>query len=296
MYERLTECPVCNSANFENYKIVKDHSVSKESFVICKCKSCNFQFTNPRPTEESISSYYDSDDYISHTNKANNLINWIYKQARQYSVSYKLSIINKFSANKNARILDYGCGTGFFLNNAQKQGWQAFGVEPSEQARTIARQNEQATIVSGLSELNLKNKKFQVITLWHVLEHIHRLNEVLQELKGLLKEKGRILIAVPNIESFDQEVFQEYWAAYDVPRHLYHFSPDSMKTLMLKHGLKIKKIYPMKLDAFYISLLSNKYKNSQARYLNSFITGLKSNSAAKSNISKYSSLIYEIKK
>lgn len=258
------------------------------------CDNCNFQFTNPRPSETEIAKYYQSDDYISHSDQANSPIGYLYKLARTYALASKRKLINTIAKDKKGRLLDYGCGTGYFLNTMKENGWKTYGLEPNDKARSIAQ--TKTTVEAHLDQLNLKNKKFDIITLWHVLEHVHHINDTIKILKTLLKEKGKIIIAVPNIESYEQDVFQENWAAYDVPRHLYHFSKDTMNTLMLKHGLKIKRVYPMKLDAYYISLLSNKYQTGKNQYLKSLITGYKSNSYADSNENNYSSLIYIIKK
>jgi 2-polyprenyl-3-methyl-5-hydroxy-6-metoxy-1,4-benzoquinol methylase len=294
MYEKLNECPICSASNLKNHLVVKDHSVSQESFNIMICENCNFQFTNPRPSEEEIGKYYQSEEYISHSDKANSPINLIYKMARKYALASKKRLINSIAKDKKGRILDYGCGTGYFLETMKEDGWKTYGLEPNEKAREIAK--TKTKVKENLEQLNLKNKKFDIITLWHVLEHIHNINDTIKVLKTILKEKGKIVIAVPNIDSYENNVFENDWAAYDVPRHLYHFNQDTMNTLMLKHGLKIKKVYPMKLDAYYISLLSNKYKYNKNKFLESFITGYKSNSYAIKNKNNYSSLIYIIKK
>lgn len=294
MYEKLSECPVCSASNLKNHKVVKDYSVSQESFNIMVCENCNFQFTNPRPNQEEIGKYYKSEDYISHSDKSNTPINFLYKLARKYALSSKKKLINSITKNKKGRILDYGCGTGYFLKTMKDNGWKTYGIEPNDDARKIA--SSKSKVEENIEDLKLKNKKFDVITLWHVLEHIHNLNETMKVLKTILKEKGKIVIAVPNIESYEQSVFEEQWAAYDVPRHLYHFSQDTMNTLILKHGLKIKKIHPMKLDSYYISLLSNKYKFDKNKFIKSIITGYKSNIYAIKNENNYSSLIYIIKK
>ncbi|WP_296618446.1 class I SAM-dependent methyltransferase [Marivirga sp.] len=294
MYEKLSECPVCSASNLRNHMVVKDHSVSKESFNIMVCDNCNFHFTNPRPDKDEIGKYYESEEYISHSDKANSPINLIYKIARKYALSTKKKLINSVAKDKKGRILDYGCGTGYLLETMKSDGWKTFGIEPNDKARELA--SQKVKVKETIEQLDLKNKKFDIITLWHVLEHIHDLNSTIKTLKTILKEKGKIIIAVPNIESYEESIFGEEWAAYDVPRHLYHFSQDTMKTLMLKHGLKIKQIYPMKLDAYYISLLSNKYKFKKNKFLSSFITGYKSNTYANNNKNNYSSLIYVIKK
>ncbi|WP_340152882.1 class I SAM-dependent methyltransferase [uncultured Marivirga sp.] len=294
MYEKLDECPVCGASNLRNHKVIKDHSVSKESFNIMICENCNFQFTNPRPSENDIGKYYQSEDYISHSDKANSPINLLYKLARKYALASKRKLINSIAKQKKGRILDYGCGTGYFLETMKANGWKTYGIEPNDIARTIA--NKKTAVHNNIQNLNLKNRKFDVITLWHVLEHIHDINNTIKTLKTILKEKGKIVVAVPNIESYENSVFDEEWAAYDVPRHLYHFSQETMKTLMLKHGLKVKKVYPMKLDAYYISLLSNKYKYNKNKFINSIITGYKSNTYATNHNNNFSSLIYVIKK
>lgn len=296
MYEKLNECPVCNSDNISNYKIVKDHTVSNESFVIMKCGNCNFQFTNPRPDAENISQFYKSEDYISHTNKGNNPINVIYLLVRKYSTSIKIKLINSVTKKPKGKILDYGCGTGYFLHAIQKEGWKVYGVEPDTEARKIAESELGFTLEKNIKPLVKKAEKFDVITLWHVLEHIHDLNGIINQLKTLLKEKGKLIIAVPNIDSLDNKLYDEDWAAYDVPRHLYHFNKETMKTLILKHGMKIKKTYPMKFDSYYISMLSEKYKNGSSNIIKSLLNGYKSNSYARKNEENYSSIIFEIKK
>jgi 2-polyprenyl-3-methyl-5-hydroxy-6-metoxy-1,4-benzoquinol methylase len=294
MYEKLSECPVCSASNLKNHKVVKDHAVSQESFNIMICENCNFQFTNPRPDRKEIGKYYQSDGYISHSDKANSPINFIYKIARKSALLKKRNLINSIAKHQKGRLLDFGCGTGYFLDTMKKDGWKVSGIEPNQDARAIA--NQKVKVKETIDQLHLKNKKYNVITLWHVLEHIHDLNDTIKQLKSILKEKGKLVIAVPNIESYEQSVFQEDWAAYDVPRHLYHFNQETMKTLMLKNGLKIKKTYPMKLDAYYISLLSNKYRFQTNKFIKSFITGYKSNSYAVKHNNNFSSLIYIIKK
>jgi len=296
MYEKLTHCPVCSSDNINNHKVVIDHSVSKESFVIMQCQNCSFQFTNPRPRVDSIGRFYESDEYISHTNKANSPINLIYKLVRKYSTQNKVQLLNTIIPKAKGKVLDYGAGTGYFLQAMNKAGWKTYGVEPNQAARQLAEQTTNIQIAPDLSALDTHNKKLDVITLWHVLEHVHDLNKVFIALKGLLKEKGRMIIAVPNIASLDNTIYQEEWAAYDIPRHLYHFNQESMRTFILKHGMRIKKTYPMRFDSYYISLLSQKYKTGKSNYIKSFINGYKSNSYAKNNHNNFSSLIYEIKK
>ncbi len=293
MYIKIESCPVCKNRDIKNLMICKDHLNSGESFAINECSNCTVQFTNPRPEDEKLYKYYQSDNYISHANKGTNLVNKIYKLVRNYTLRKKLDIINSLS--KSDYILDIGCGTGEFLDLCQDNKWKIAGVEPNKDARAKAEKLTNKTIFEDLFSCNEKSA-FKIITLWHVLEHLPDLDKVLSHLKTLLHKKGKIVIAVPNNKSYDAIKYKEHWAAYDVPRHLYHFNQKSIGFLAKKHQLKIKKMLPMKLDAFYVSLLSEKYKNNSSNYIKSFLTGLKSNSYAKRNNNNYSSLIFILKK
>lgn len=289
MYERLDECPICKSTKIRNHMICKDHSISQESFAIVKCMNCNFLFTNPRPDEAHLYKYYQSEDYISHTNKSNNPINSLYKVARHFTIKNKLNLLSKY--HRGGNLLDYGCGTGEFLKAAKKKDWDVTGYEPTMEAHKAMDETIKDRVFHNIDDLKY-NKHFHIITLWHVLEHISDLNAVIKKLKKMLRPEGLLIIAVPNHESYDAKYYKEYWAAYDLPRHLYHFSPQTMKYFLSTNKLKLKAMYPMRLDAFYVSLLSEKYKTGVTNYLKAFSLGLKSNKAAKADGNNYSSLIY----
>lgn len=292
MYEKVESCPSCHSKEFINHMICDDYSVSKESFAIMKCSNCELLLTSPRPSKDEIGSYYQSEDYISHTNQANNLINWVYKIARNYTLRKKFKLIKRLASKES--ILDYGCGTGHLLNYIQQnKSWKTLGIEPDETARTIAIGDHGLNVVSSIEEL--PDKKFGIITLWHVLEHVHDLNETIQALKKHLSKKGRLVIAVPNHKSFDEQIYQQHWAAYDVPRHLYHFNQLTIKELMKYNKFTLEETIPMKLDAYYVSMLSEKHKTGKINYLKSVINGWKSNTWARKNNKNYSSLIYIFK-
>ncbi|QMU31079.1 class I SAM-dependent methyltransferase [Adhaeribacter radiodurans] len=294
-YERLNRCPICNKDLLKNFLIVKDNSVSKESFVIVQCENCGFKFTNPRPDENSIGKYYQSAEYISHTNKATGITNKAYKLVRTYTIKQKVDLINRFAPKYT--LLDYGCGTGNFLEASKKDGWSVQGYEPSSVARTQAEGLLQQTLAADVSALeHIENESFQVITLWHVLEHIHTLNETFKKLTQLTKIGGNIIVAVPNADSHDAQVYKENWAAYDVPRHLYHFNQATMKRFFKKHKLELLEIIPMKFDAYYVSMLSEKYLTGNNEYIKSVLNGFKSNNYASKNANDYSSLIYVGKK
>ena len=299
MYKRLENCPVCNGSEFKNTIICKDYLVSQESFVIVECQKCKFSFTNPRPIESELSRFYNSDEYISHNSSGRNLINSVYKIARHFTLRGKLNLVKKVKNSSSKQILDVGCGTGDFLNLCNRKGWKSYGVEPNDKARTKASIFNKNKVVANISEIDTNN--FDIITLWHVLEHIPDLNKTIDNLKEILSSKGKLIVAVPNNSSWDAEHYKQHWAAYDVPRHLYHFTQQSFSLLMKKHKLKIEAIIPMKLDSYYVSLLSEKYQQQDKIskgniYINSILNGYKSNSYAKKHANNFSSLIYIIKK
>ena len=293
MNEKLTHCPVCENTAFKTFLSCKDHTVTQETFEIVACKNCDFKFTNPRPNKVILPKYYQSEEYISHSNKNNSLIHLVYKQARNFTIRKKVKLINTIS--KKGTILDVGCGTGEFLSACKSDGWKIEGVEPSQvavnQLVTLLKQ-EVYNAIFDVAHENLAD----VITMWHVLEHVPDLNKTIEKINALLKTDGTLIIAVPNYPSYDAAIYKELWAAYDVPRHLYHFDRNVMKNLLDKHSLEIKEILPMKLDAYYVSLLSEKYKNAKNNYISAIVNGYKSNTWAKNNNGEYSSLIYIIEK
>ncbi len=292
-YERLEHCPVCGKEELKNFLVVTDNSVSKESFVIVECENCTFKFTNPRPDLESIGNYYESEDYISHSNTRSGIINKAYHVVRSITIKQKVELINRYAPAKGT-ILDYGCGTGIFLSACKKDGWEIRGVEPSSKARQTASQETGEVVASDLSEL--EGEKFEIITLWHVLEHIHSLNETMSKLVDMLQEDGTLIIAVPNADSHDAQQYKENWAAYDVPRHLYHFTQPTMKRFLKKHKMILEEVLPMKFDAYYVSMLSEKHKVGKTKMLSSVMNGYKSNSYAEKNGNDYSSLIFVARK
>ncbi|PVY40476.1 class I SAM-dependent methyltransferase [Pontibacter virosus] len=292
-YERLEHCPICGKEDFKNFLVVTDNAVSKESFVIVECENCSFKFTNPRPDVTSIDKYYESEEYISHSNIKTGIINRAYHVVRSITTKQKVELINRHAPAKGT-ILDYGCGTGVFLNACKQDGWGIRGVEPNVRAREEASSLTGETVVKGLEEIS--SEKFEVITLWHVLEHIHLLNETLAELINLLQEDGTLIIAVPNADSHDAQQYKANWAAYDVPRHLYHFTQPTMKRLLKKHKMQLEEVLPMKFDAYYVSMLSEKQKEGKTKVISSVLNGYKSNSYAEKNGKDYSSLIFVAKR
>ena len=246
--------------------------------------------TYPQPSVESLGKYYESEDYISHTDGKRSLFEKAYHFVKSIALKNKLDLINS-QQPKKGRILDIGAGTGDFLAVAKDNGWETVGVEPSEKARAIALKKA----VSFVEETSgLENHSFDVITMWHVLEHVPNLDNQIKELKRLLKPSGTLIVAVPNFKSFDAKHYGTFWAAYDVPIHFWHFSKKAIKVLFEKENMKLEKILPMKFDSFYVSLLSEKYKHGKMNFVKAFFIGLQSNIKAKRNF-EYSSHIYVLK-
>lgn len=273
---------------------VKDYTVSGELFTIAECQSCSLRFTQDVPDENAIAPYYKSEGYISHTNTAKGLINRLYHWVRKRTISGKRKRVERSTGIKAGKMLDIGSGIGSFVNEMKQHGWQATGLEPDGDARKVAKELYGFELADTRQLYQLPAGHFDAITLWHVLEHVHDLSKYIEQVKMLLNGKGRLFVAVPNYTAADAAIYKQYWAAYDVPRHLYHFSPRSMQTLMKKNGLKILQYKQMWYDSFYISLLSSTYKNEQTDWLASFWNGLRSNILAIGNKKKCSSVIYVI--
>lgn len=280
----------------------QDHIVSKAYFDLIIDDDLEMLITSPRPKEEDLPNYYESEAYISHTDSSKSFIDKIYQLVKNYTILQKIKLINSFNTESKT-ILDIGSGTGDFLVACKNNGWQVIGIEPNDKARNFALQkmnlsnsiqNPFFTSVEELIEKEI-NKKFDIITMWHVLEHVPNLENYIIHLEKLLKPKGRLIIAVPNYKSHDAKFYGRFWAAFDVPRHLWHFSQNSIKLIFLRIGMVVENIIPMKFDAYYVSLLSEKYKNGFSNPIKAFYRGFISNfKAFKSK--EYSSLIYILKK
>ena len=276
--------------NKTHYLKVKDHSVSQEIFDLYHDEKLDMLVTQPQPSLDTLSKYYDSPNYISHTDSNKSLFEKLYQIVKNIALKNKLNLINSLSENKG-KILDIGAGVGDFLAFVKQNGWQTIGIEPSQKAREIA-MKKGVEFVNETSDL--EKNSFDIITMWHVLEHVPNLEVQIKELKRLLKPNGTLIIAVPNFKSFDANHYKEFWAAYDVPIHFWHFSKTAIKLLFEKENMKLEKFIPMKFDSFYVALLSEKYKTGKMNYFKAFFIGLKSNWKAKKS-SEYSSHIYILK-
>ena len=272
------------------YLTVKDFSVTKETFGLYRDEKYDMLVTFPKPNLEELPSYYESEDYISHSDKKTGLFSMIYQFVRGFTLKNKLNIIEQFQSNKGT-LLDIGAGTGHFLDLAQKNKWKVTGIEPNDGAKKIASEK-------GISFMDnvesIESNSFDVITMWHVLEHVYDLEEQIHQLKRVLKKNGTLIIAVPNFRSYDAKYYKRFWAAFDAPRHLWHFSKKSIKKLFQDKNMIVVEMLPMKWDAFYVSLLSEKNKKGYMNFFKGIYMGFRSNYKAKRHF-QYSSIIYIIK-
>jgi len=291
MNVNLEACPLCGCLHNKPFLETKDYLLTGESFNLVQCSDCTLVYTNPRPTPDFMGRYYESGDYISHVQDKSNIKNIIYYWARNLMFHKKLSWMKSLQPIKS-RLLDYGCGTGSFLNFLFTKEWDVWGVEPNETARKLAPNRLSNRVFANLEELPLM--EFDIITLWHVLEHLHDIHGTIEVLLSNLSKPGWLVLAIPNFTSYDAKYYKNYWAGYDVPRHLSHFNGETMKLLAKKHRLQLVKTLPLVLDAYYICMLSEKYRQG------SQVTGLyhafKSNLDASKKPSNYSSLVYVLKK
>ena len=295
--KQFSPCPICNKEDISTLLYTKDYSLTGEDFQIIQCSHCTLEYTDPAPSKEDIAPYYNFPSYISHTDSKEGFVNKIYHKVRNLTLTQKTNWVQSLFTGHKGQLLEVGAGTGAFAHSMSKQGWKVTALEPDESSRNKALENYNIQLLP-IEKLNdLDSASYEVITLWHVLEHVHDLNEYMKLFHRLLKPNGRLVIAVPNYTSYDAGFYKKHWAAYDVPRHLYHFSPMSMHYLTKKHKMFIVQKLPMWFDSFYVSLLSEKYKQSgMLGMLRAFFIGCISNLAALRNTDRGSSIIYEIKK
>lgn len=269
---------------------LKDYAVTGEDFSLYFDADLEMLITRPQPNAQQLSRYYESEDYISHTDAKRSAFEFVYQKVKSFALRRKLSLLHKAQKGKG-HLLDIGAGTGAFVQAATKAGWDAVGFEPGERAAAHARERD-VTLIPSLK--NLPDAGFDVITMWHVLEHVPDVSAQIQTLKRLLAPGGLIVVAVPNFKSADAAHYGKHWAAFDVPRHLWHFSKTAIQRLMQRNALEVVETKPMWFDAFYVSLLSEKYKTGSMRPLQAFWQGLKSNFSGRST-GEFSSLIYLVR-
>lgn len=292
--ERITlhTCPLCGNDYLESVMECKDYYASGETYGLAKCSKCGFLLTQNVPDETEIGRYYETPAYISHSDTRKGLTNSLYHIVRKHMLKRKRRLVENISGRTNGNLLDYGTGTGYFAQAMKEAGWHVTAIEKSEQARKTALDNFGLQVSSEQSFGQLPTGTFHVITLWHVLEHLQNLNEMWEQLRQLLALGGCLIIAVPNCQSADAGYYGNTWAAYDVPRHLWHFSPDTMRQFAEKHGFRLIRTLPMPFDAFYVSILSEKYRQAGLPFVKGMYNGLRAWFQARKQPDKSSSLIY----
>ena len=287
-------CPVCGGEDIQFKLAVKDHTVSQKEFPVWQCNACTARFTQDVPGENEIGGYYASENYVSHSDTRTGIVNRLYHVIRRLTLRSKRRIVIKETGMAKGTVLDIGCGTGAFIHHMHNAGWETTGLEPDEAARKKADELYALNPLEPSRLFELQPAYYNAITMWHVLEHVHNLHGYLQQVSELLAPGGRLLIAVPNYTSYDAGFYKEHWAAWDVPRHLYHFSPACMNQMLKKFNLQLLICKPMWYDSFYVSMLSEQYKHGKGNLIRASWVGLVSNLKAMWNIGKCSSVIYII--
>lgn len=286
------QCPACHSASIYPALSAKDHTVSQEIFEIWHCEECTLRFTQNVPSAADIGPYYQSPEYISHSDTQKGLINNLYHRVRNHTLKQKVALLQKTTGRQTGNLLDVGAGTGAFAAAMQQAGWRVTGLEPDDTARQNALNKYSLQLLAPDELYHLPAANYDAVTLWHVLEHVHDLHGYLERFYELIKPGGRLVIAVPNYTSADAKVYKGFWAGYDVPRHLYHFSPKSMEMLGRAKGFSLLGTEPMWFDSFYVSMLSEKYRTGTGNLAGAVWNGFISNLRALRDTSRCSSLIY----
>lgn len=289
-------CPVCHAETIQPVMECRDHSITKEDFTIWQCTRCTARFTRPIPQQQDVARYYEAAHYISHSDTSEGIIAKLYKLVREITLSEKRRVVQRISDLAAGTLLDIGSGTGAFAAEMAASGWKVTGLEPDAGARAKANELYNLSLKPAEALYQLPDAAFDVITLWHVLEHVYDLDGYFANMQRVLKPGGAIFIGVPNYTSPDAQHYGTYWAAYDVPRHLYHFSPHSMAMLANRHAFSLVSRRAMWFDAYYIALLSEQYKHGKQRFLSAIWVGLRCTLATLFNRTKASSIMYVLKK
>ena len=286
-------CPWCDSEKTQMHLWVKDLFLTNEAFEIHECLKCGLLFTEPRPKPEEIGKYYQSEEYYSHQENTSGFIPRIYETVKGFNLKKKYKMATK--GLSKGKMLEIGCGAGDFLKTMEDRGWICTGIEPSEHAKEIARKKVKAELLNTQDINQLKSERYDLITMWHVLEHVDNLKEEVQQLQRLLKKGGRLVLALPNFKSADAQYYKEFWAAYDVPRHLNHFCRESINNIFKTSELNLIKTDKLAWDAYYISYMSEKYKNHSLPLFKGVWRGLVSNCKARKS-GEWSSLVYVLER
>lgn len=292
----INACPLCGGTHLKRAMTCTDFYASGEQFDVMSCEDCGFTFTQDVPVEAEIGRYYETPDYISHSDTKKGAMNAVYHQVRKYMLGKKARLVAKESHRKRGRLLDIGTGTGYFAATMEQRGWKVEAIEKNAQARVFAEEHFGLEVKGEEALQEFESGSFDVITLWHVMEHLEHLDETWECLRELLSDRGVLIVAVPNCSSYDAGKYGEYWAAYDVPRHLWHFTPVTIQQLASKHGFIMAACHPMPFDAFYVSMLSEKHRGSSFPFVKGMCTGTVAWFSALGKKERSSSMIYVFRK
>ena len=287
---------MCGGQQLKPALTCTDHYASGETFEVVRCVHCGFMMTQNAPVEAEIGKYYETPDYISHSDTQKGLMNRVYHRVRQIMLSRKANLVKQTSQMSKGVLLDYGTGTGYFAHTMMEKQWTVKAIEKSPQARAFAKEHFGLEVDAETALTDYQPNTFDVVTLWHVMEHLEHLNDMWKTLHRILKDKGVLIVAVPNPDSYDAKKYKEWWAAYDVPRHLWHFQPSVMKQFGIKHGFVLEEMKPMPFDAFYVSMLTEKYKGSKLSFVKGLWTGTCAWFSALGKKEQSSSIIYTFRK
>jgi len=248
------DCIICNSTINSPYIEVLDR-FSCKSFQIVKCE-CGFKFLSPRPKFSGITYYYENDDYDPHRLENKSIFHTVYGWVQKIALRWKFKHISKFIRSGN--LLDIGGGGGRFCSYFKSKGWRVSLQDNSSKARFLAQEADIETYTL-LSEI--QSQQFDLITMWHSLEHIHAIDALFQNVNRLTSDDGFLVVAVPNINAPERKFLGKDWAPWDAPRHLYHFNYAQLSKLLRKYGWKIEFSMPMIQDTPYNILLSLNIKS-----------------------------------
>jgi SAM-dependent methyltransferase len=291
-----TACPICRSVHIKPFLTCTDNYATGEAFEVFRCDDCGFTFTQDAPSSDEIGRYYASAAYISHSDTRKGLMNTVYHWVRGLMLNRKARLIEKESGLHTGTLLDVGTGTGYFPHQMKERGWNVEAIEKNAQARDFASAHFDLHVRDDSSWHALEDRSFDVVTLWHVMEHLENLDATWDELNRILKDSGVLVIAVPNCASYDASVYRQNWAAYDVPRHLWHFTPSTIRPLAQRHGFTLSKEYPMPFDAYYVSMLGEKEMKHSLSFVRGLWTGFVAQLHCIGNKEKSSSMIYIFRK
>ena len=293
---KINTCPLCGGQQLEHALTCTDNYASGETFEVVRCAHCGFLMTQHAPVEAEIGKYYETPDYISHSNIRKGLMNRIYHLVRRLMLARKAALVKRISKLDKGTMLDYGTGTGYFADAMKRNGWQVSAIEKSPQARLFAKEQFGMEVEAEDALKGYADGSMDVVTLWHVMEHLEDLNGMWKAFHRILKHHGVLVMAVPNPDSYDAQKYGEWWAAYDVPRHLWHFTPSVIQRFGVRHGFILEESLPMPFDAFYVSMLTEKYKGSRLSFVKGLWTGTCAWFSSLNKKERSSSMIYVFRK